>query len=188
MNQFEEPYMRMPFYLTYPMQNVYQTEKEYEQDMERIRELYPKRMKKLLAYVEEECDKMEYEGSMMYDEYPDPVMLYRVALNIYDKAMPIQQAQWQGGRDRDDRRDDRDRRRDDRDDRRDDRNRRRDDREDRRDDRDRRRDDRDDRDRRRDDRRGDGRDRDFLDVVQVLLFDEILRRRGRKRRCCRRWW
>lgn len=141
MNQFEEPYMRMPFYLTYPMQNVYQTEKEYEQDMERIRELYPKRMKKLLAYVEEECDKMEYEGSMMYDEYPDPVMLYRIALNIYDKAMPMQQAQWQD----DERWGDRDRRRDD-------------------------------------------RDREFLDVIQVVLFDEILRRRGRKRRCCRKWW
>ena len=79
MNQFEESYLRipeaysgrMPFYLTYPMTNVYQTEKEYERDMERMKELYPKRMKKLLAYVEEECDKMEYEGSMMYDEYPD---------------------------------------------------------------------------------------------------------------------
>ena len=57
----EEYNGRMPFYLTYPMPNVYQTEKEYERDMERMKELYPKRMKKLLAYVEEECDKMEYE-------------------------------------------------------------------------------------------------------------------------------
>ena len=71
----EEYNGRMPFYLTYPMPNVYQTEKEYERDMERMKELYPKRMKKLLAYVEEECDKMEYEGSEMYDEYPDKVLL-----------------------------------------------------------------------------------------------------------------
>ena len=40
MNYFKESYLqtpeeyngRMPFYLTYPMTNVYQTEKEYERD------------------------------------------------------------------------------------------------------------------------------------------------------------
>ena len=57
MDQFREPYLqmpkdytgKMPFYLTYPMPNVYQTEKEYERDMERMKELYPRRMKELLA-------------------------------------------------------------------------------------------------------------------------------------------
>ena len=51
MDQFREPYLqmpkdytgKMPFYLTYPMPNVYQTEKEYERDMERMKELYPRR-------------------------------------------------------------------------------------------------------------------------------------------------
>ena len=138
MNQFEMPYMRMPmeyagpvpFYQTYPMPNVYQTEREYERDMERMKELYPKRMKKLLAYVEEECDKMEYEGSRMYDEYPDRVMLYRMANQIYDKAMPMKEAA-EGRRER---------------------------------------------------------DKNLLEVIQVLLYDEMYRRRGRHRRCCRRWW
>lgn len=110
MNHFEESYLqmpkeyagRMPFYLTYPMPNVYQTEKEYERDMERMKELYPRRMKKLLAYVEEECDKMEYEGSMMYDEYPDKVMLYRMATGIYDKAVSMQETESrESGRDQD---------------------------------------------------------------------------------------
>ena len=40
---YQEPFLRiseefggkMPFYLTYPMSNVYLTEKEYEKDMER---------------------------------------------------------------------------------------------------------------------------------------------------------
>ena len=134
MNYFEEPYSRvqkeygqgLPFYLTYPMTNVYQTEKEYERDMERMKEMYPKRMKKLLAYVEEECDKMEYEGSVMHDEYPDKVLLYRAAAGIYDKAVPVQETE--------------------------------------------------------------RRDRDLMDVIQVLMYDEIHRRRGRRRRCCRKWW
>lgn len=106
MNHFEETYLRMPkeydgrvpFYLTYPMPNVYQTEKEYERDMERMKEMYPKRMKKLLAYVEEECDKLEYEGSMMYDEYPDRVLLYKTAADIYDKAVPLQEMERKDGR------------------------------------------------------------------------------------------
>ncbi|MCI9417873.1 MAG: hypothetical protein HFI82_10820 [Eubacterium sp.] len=126
----EEYKQKMPFYLTYPMTNVYQTEKEYERDMERMKELYPKRMKKLLAYVEEECDKMEYEGSMMYDEYPDKVLLYKTAADVYDRAVPVQETEHGGRR----------------------------------------------------------RDRDLLDVIQVLLYDEMYRRRGRRRRCCRKWW
>lgn len=110
MNHFEDPYLRMPeeyagrmpFYLTYPMTNAYQTEKEYERDMERMKEMYPRQMKKLLAYVEEECDKMEYEGSMMYDEYPDKVLLYKAAADIYDKANAVQETdRGKRGRDRD---------------------------------------------------------------------------------------
>lgn len=109
MNNYQDPYMRMqgeyagklPFYLTYPMQNVYLTEQEYERDMERMKELYPKRMKKLLAYVEEECDKMEYEGSVMFDEYPDKVLLSMTVNNIYDRVMQIQETdRRERGRDR----------------------------------------------------------------------------------------
>ena len=94
MNQFEEPYLRMreeyagrmPFYLTYPMTNVYQTEKEYERDMELMKELYPRETRQILEVVEEECDKMEYEGSMMFDEYPDKLQLRMMCRRIYDKA------------------------------------------------------------------------------------------------------
>ncbi len=82
--QFETP--KMPFYMTYPMQNLYLTEMEYEKDMERMKELYPKEVKQILEYVEEECDKMEYEGSLMFDEYPDRLMLEMVVDRIYQKA------------------------------------------------------------------------------------------------------
>lgn len=138
MNQFEMPYVNrknsypdiVPFYMTYPMPNALLGEREYDRDMEKMKELYPKRMRKILAYVEDECDKMEYEGSMMYDEYPDKIMLYCVAKKIYDAVMPLQENEM-GKRER---------------------------------------------------------DRDFLDVIQVLLYDEIFRRRGRHRRVSRRWW
>ena len=37
---------KMPFYMTYPIQSIYMTEMEYEEDMDRMKELYPKEVKK----------------------------------------------------------------------------------------------------------------------------------------------
>ena len=77
---------KMPFYMSYPMQNLYLTEMEYEKDMERMKELYPKEVKTILSYVEDECDKMEYEGSLMFDEYPDRLMIEMVVDRIQKKV------------------------------------------------------------------------------------------------------
>lgn len=99
-SQFSVP--KMPFYMSYPMQNLYLTEMEYEKDMERMKELYPREVKTILEYVEDECDKMEYEGSLMFDEYPDRLMLEMVVDRIYRKAMDeaedIETKQYTGGR------------------------------------------------------------------------------------------
>lgn len=70
-------FQKTPFYMTYPMQNLYLTEMEYEKDMERMKELYPKEVLQLQQMVERRCDEMEYEGSRMYDENPDRYMLER---------------------------------------------------------------------------------------------------------------
>ena len=71
--QFDVP--KMPFYMSYPMQNLYLTEMEYEKDMDRMKELYPKEVGRIVECVEDECDRMEYEGSLMFDEYPDRLMI-----------------------------------------------------------------------------------------------------------------
>ena len=63
--------------MTYPMQNLYITEMEYEKDMERMKELYPNEVQQLQKMVEHRCDELEYEGSRMYDENPDRYMLER---------------------------------------------------------------------------------------------------------------
>lgn len=77
---------KMPFYMSYPMQNLYLTEMEYEKDMDRMKELYPRTVKQILDLVEDECDQMEYEGSLMFDEYPDRLMLEMVMDRIYQKV------------------------------------------------------------------------------------------------------
>ena len=88
--RMQQPYegSKLPFYMAYPMQNMYMTEIEYERDMERMKELYPKDAKDIQRLVEEACDKMEYDGSLMFDEYPDRLMLRRICDQIYQKAKP----------------------------------------------------------------------------------------------------
>jgi len=83
----ENLYYRMPFYMTYPMQNLYLTEMEYEKDMERMKELYPREVRKLQEMIERRCDEMEYEGSRMYDENPDRYMLEEEARRLYERFL-----------------------------------------------------------------------------------------------------
>lgn len=74
---------KTPFYMTYPMQNLYLAEMEYEKDMERMKEMYPKEVEKLQQMVERHADQMEYEGSRIYDENPDREMLREEAERIF---------------------------------------------------------------------------------------------------------
>lgn len=76
----------MPYYQMYGYPETYRQEQENERDMQRLKEMYPDVAKKVLQYVEEECDKMEYEGSIMFDEQPDRVMLMKITNDIYDKV------------------------------------------------------------------------------------------------------
>ena len=135
-----------PFYTPYQkqmqggfpmqMQGNYLKEMEYEKDLDRMRELYPNEVKKIQKYVDEECDRMEYEGSLMFDEYPDKTMLSLVSKRIMDKIAQdsekdeVETSECCGGS-----------------------------------------------------RRGGG----LSDLVEVLLYNEMYRRRCRHRRC-NRWW
>ena len=57
MDYREEQFLRMqqsdtpkvPFYMSYPMQNLYLTEMEYEKDMDRMKELYPRDVSRMSA-------------------------------------------------------------------------------------------------------------------------------------------
>lgn len=139
---------KIPFYMAYPMQDVYLSEIEYERDRERLKEMYPKEAKRIQRVVEEECDKMEYDGSLMFDEYPDRVMVQKLCDDIYNKVYDnttagVETEQYK-------------------------------------------------------DRRPGGgfpppppppprRDRGGRDLIEILLFDEMFRRRCRHNRC-RRFW
>lgn len=72
----------LPFYMTYPVRYPFRQDNSVSRDMEYLREMYPEEAKKLLVRIAEILDKLDYEESMIYDEYPDRWQLYRLAENI----------------------------------------------------------------------------------------------------------
>lgn len=92
---------KLPYYMAYPMPDIDDGRAE-RLDYDYMRSLYPDTPKRLLPYVEEECDRMEYANSMVYDEYPDRLQLRlmcgRIMKNVekYEKDMFEEDGQEEG--------------------------------------------------------------------------------------------
>ena len=54
--------------------------------MEYMKSLYPDAAKRILPYIEEECDRLEYQCSMIYDEYPDQLQLRMMCKRICENV------------------------------------------------------------------------------------------------------
>lgn len=61
-------------------------EDKLDDDIEFMKGMYPRAAKLVLQSIEEECDKLEYEGSCMFDEYPDRTNISRIILRIYENV------------------------------------------------------------------------------------------------------
>ena len=55
---------------------------EMETDNSYLKYMYQKITRQISDFVENECDKMEYEGSLMFDLFPDKVALQMMAAGI----------------------------------------------------------------------------------------------------------
>lgn len=77
---------KMPYYMAYPMPFSYDDERTERMDFEYLRSMYPDTAKRIMPYVEEECDRMEYENSMVFDQYPDKLQLKLMCRRVYDNV------------------------------------------------------------------------------------------------------
>lgn len=68
----------LPFYLSYSTPYFMKEEDSVLRDLEYLQEMYPKQAKDLQKRIAAVLDKLDYEGSMLYDEYPDKWQLYRL--------------------------------------------------------------------------------------------------------------
>lgn len=69
----------LPFYMTYPDYYGPVREAQLLQDLEYLQQLYPNDVKRYQKRIAEILDKADYEGSMIYDEYPDRYSLQALA-------------------------------------------------------------------------------------------------------------
>lgn len=84
---------RLPYYMAYPMPLLYDDDKIERRDFEYMKSQYPISAKKILPYVEDEFDHMEYEGSVIYDEYPDQLQIRLMCNRIYDKVKNMEDSE-----------------------------------------------------------------------------------------------
>lgn len=75
----------MPFYMTYPLPMYYQEEDTIIRDLEYLQQMYPAEAKRYQKIISSILDKLDYEGSMIYDEYPDRWQLYKLSGEILDR-------------------------------------------------------------------------------------------------------
>ena len=61
-------------------------EKELEEDREYLMRMYPAKARLIMVMVEDECDRLEYEGSPMFAMYPDKEIILGISRKIYDKV------------------------------------------------------------------------------------------------------
>ncbi len=68
----------------YPFYGYDNTE-ELDKDVDYMKSLCSRTLKTIQKEVDEECDKLEYEGSCMFDTFPDQVHLGTIIDTIYDR-------------------------------------------------------------------------------------------------------
>ena len=78
-----------PFYTAYAEAGLFDGQKVQDQEFELMKSYYPSAARRVQAQVEQECDLMDYEGSRIYDQYPDKLMLYHMCRKIREKAVSL---------------------------------------------------------------------------------------------------
>lgn len=83
----------LPFYMTYPEINARYFGQDAMHDLEYLQQMYPMQVRKYQRRVAEILDKMDYEGSMIYDEYPDRYSLERLTDSVWNIIKREEQSQ-----------------------------------------------------------------------------------------------
>ena len=82
--RYEQP---IPFYMAYPFLLPLDQEQAQEKDLQVMKSFYSRRAARIQEKVDRECDRMEYDGSMMFDEYPDKFMMEHLCRKIEQEVL-----------------------------------------------------------------------------------------------------
>lgn len=72
----------LPFYMTYPMPLFYEEEDAAMRDLEYLQEMYPREVRRYQQVIIRLMDRFDHPGSVIYDEYPDRMAIYKMAQDM----------------------------------------------------------------------------------------------------------
>ena len=81
------------FYQTAGKGEFYIQEAPVTEDKILMHSYYPRNAAMVQSYIEDACDRLDYEGSFIYDEYPDKQEIERVCRGICEKIEANRQMQ-----------------------------------------------------------------------------------------------
>ena len=82
--RYEQP---IPFYMAYPFLLPLDQEQAQEKDLQVMKSFYSRRAARIQEKADREYDRMEYDGSMMFDEYPDKFMMEHLCRKIEQEVL-----------------------------------------------------------------------------------------------------
>ena len=82
--RYEQP---IPFYMAYPFLLPLDQEQAQEKDLQVMKSYYSRRAARIQEKADRESDRMEYDGSMMFDEYPDKFMMEHLCRKIEQEVL-----------------------------------------------------------------------------------------------------
>ena len=84
-NNQNETFTGVPMFPLYG----YDNSADLDKDVVYMKQMFPQTARIIQPEVDNECDQMEYDGSIMFDEYPDQVSIERIVDRIYEKVKNI---------------------------------------------------------------------------------------------------
>lgn len=75
-------------------ENPWMEEDFFAKDREYMKKICPKQGRWLLPFAEDVCDEEEYDGSCMYDEYPDALAIERMVHKACERAGNPEPEEW----------------------------------------------------------------------------------------------
>jgi len=71
----------LPFFMAYPDVGE-NTNRDMMRDLEYLQQMYPREVKRYQMRVSEMLDRIDYDGSMIYDEFPDRFCVERLVFSM----------------------------------------------------------------------------------------------------------
>lgn len=75
-------------------ENPWDQDDDFLKDREYMKKMCPKQNRDLIKWVEDVCDEEEYDGSCMYDEYPDRIAVEKMMDKVYERAGRPEPEEW----------------------------------------------------------------------------------------------